>query len=266
MKRAAVILPLQLLAFWPVWRWYAARVTGSIDETWGLLALSTGVLFFWWKKSRPHETETNLLWPTLLVLTYALTYTLLPPLLRATLAFTAIACTISSLRLGTSFHPGALGLFYLSLPVTASLQFYGGYPLRVIVAGAAAPLLQLGGFAVIREGTCLNWGGQLIWVDAPCSGIRMLWAGLYLTCTLACFYQLRPLKTLFALTLASFAIIFGNVFRAIALFYIEAGIVEAPSWTHDYAGVVAFAIVAIGILIGVQWIGREEICDAQFSI
>jgi exosortase/archaeosortase family protein len=147
---------------------------------------------------------------------------------------------------------------YLSLPLIPTLQFYGGYPLRILVAGVAAPVLRLGGFSVIQEGTCLNWGGQLIWIDAPCSGVRMLWVGLYLACTLASLYGLRFFKTLLVLGLSFYAIIDGNIFRAVALFYLEAGIVEMPGWAHAYAGVVAFLIVAAGIVAAVHLIEREK--------
>ncbi len=269
MKRTASIVALQLCAFWPVWCWYAARVTDSTDETWSLLALATALFLLW--RGRPQLTAKTappqLLCPALLMLLYAATYSFLPPLLRALIAVTAIGCTLCSLRFGKSFHAGTFGLLYLSLPLIPSLQFYGGYPLRVLVACAAAPILRLGGFAVMREGTCLNWNGQLIWIDAPCSGIRMLWVGLYLACTLACFYELRFNETLRVLFVSFPAIICGNIFRAVALFYVEGGVINVPPWTHDFAGVVAFVIVAAGIVAAVRRVRkREELCSAQLSM
>ena len=203
--------------------------------------------------------------PALLVLVYAASYTLLPPLLRALVAVTALGCTASLLRFGRLFHPALLGLLYLALPLIPSLQFYGGYPLRALVAGLVAPLLRLGGYAVTREGTCLNWAGRLIWVDAPCSGVRMLWVGLFVACVLACLYGLRPARTLLALAASFAAIILGNVLRAAALFYFEAGIVEAPPWAHDYAGLAAFAAVAVFITLAVRRIGGINRCDTESS-
>ena len=264
MLRAPLIVAAQLVAFWPVWRWYSARVGASTDEAWGLLAFACAA-FFLWKGKAAGAARPGLLFPALLVLVYAASYPFLPPLLRAAVAVTALGCTAALLRLGRRFHPGTLGLLYLSLPVIPSLQFYGGYPLRTLVAGAAAPLLRLGGFAVVQEGTCLNWAGRLIWVDAPCSGIRMLWVGLLLACALACLYELRPLKTLLALAAASVAIFAGNVLRAVALFYVEAGIVAAPPWAHDYVGGVAFAAVAAFIIVTVRQIGRVSRCDIKSS-
>jgi hypothetical protein len=184
MIRALLIIAAQIIAFWPVWRWYAARVGGSTDEAWGLLPAFACVAYFIWrgKTAESDTVKLELLFPVLLVLTYAASYQFLPPLLRAVVAVTAVGCTASLLRFGRRFHPGILGLLYLSLPLIPSLQFYGGYPLRAFVAMAAAPLLRLGGFAVVQEGTCLNWAGRLIWVDAPCSGIRMLWVGMFVAC------------------------------------------------------------------------------------
>ena len=274
----ALVLALQLAALWPVWQWYA-RVIISSDGKWGMLAALTSVAFLLWKKGGRERTtaargETKRgrveikrgLWlPTLFLFLYALAYPFLPLVLSSAIALTALGSTLSLLRLGRLFHPGLMGLLYLSLPLIPSLQFYGGYPLRILVAGVTAPVLRLGGFNVIQEATCLNWGGKLIWIDAPCSGVRMLWVGLYLACALAAVYDLRPLKTLYVLMSASVVIILGNVFRAVALFYLEAGIVEMPPWGHDYVGVVAFVLIAAGITASVRWIRREKLCAPQLS-
>jgi exosortase/archaeosortase family protein len=268
-RRVCSLIALQLLAFWPVWRWYFARVTESTDELWSLLALSTAVvILFLCRRATAHERtwpSSLLLLPSLILLIYAATYAFVPPLLRAGIAATAVGLTLSRLRFGRTVQTGLLGLVYLSLPLIPTLQFYGGYPLRMVVAGVAAPVIRLGGFAVIQEGTCLNWSGKLIWIDAPCSGVRMLWAGLYLACTLASLYGLRFWKTLLALACAFCAIIAGNIFRAVALFYLEAGIVEMPGWAHDYAGAVAFLLVAASIVTAVQLIRGEKPCGELLS-
>lgn len=265
MNRTLFLVIAQLLAFWPVWRWYVGRVGDSTDQSWALLALATALFFVLRKKSSTWVIERSLTIPILLVLLYVVTYPLFPPLARAGLAVTAIAVTVSVVRFGKLLHPGVLGLFWLSLPLVPSLQFYLGYPLRMLVGSLTAPILRMGGFAVVQEGTCLNWAGQLIWIDAPCSGIRMLWVGLYLTFTLVCIYELRPFKTLILLIAALFAIIGGNVFRAVALFYLESGVYPMPGWAHDYTGMVAFALVATGIVAAVQFIRREKLCGELLS-
>jgi len=256
---------VQLVAFWPVWRWYAARVGDSTDHKWGLLGLATALLFVLNKKASAYLIERSLTVPTLVLLLYFVTYPVFPPLARAGLAFTAIGVTLSLIRFGKPFHPGVLGLLWLSLPLVPSLQFYLGYPLRLLVASLAAPILRLGGFAVVQEGTCLNWAGQLIWIDAPCSGVRMLWVGLYLTFALVCIYKLPLFKTLVLLTAAIFAIIAGNIFRAVTLFYFESGVFPMPAWAHDYAGLVAFALVATGIVAAIHFITGEKLCGEPLS-
>ena len=45
MKRALLIIALQVLAFWDVWRWYASRAVYSWDQPWGVLALVAAVVF-----------------------------------------------------------------------------------------------------------------------------------------------------------------------------------------------------------------------------
>jgi exosortase/archaeosortase family protein len=48
--------------------------------------------------------------------------------------------------------------------------------------------------------------------------------------------------------LVAIVIMGANVFRAVALFYIEAGVLDFPAWSHEYAGVVAFVLEAAGII------------------
>jgi hypothetical protein len=114
-NKIAFILALQLLAFWPVWQWYGARVFDSADGKWGLLPALSAVLLLCWKKSSPRETKIcflkmRLLLPTLLLFLYVITYPFFPPLARAAIAMTVVGCTLSSLFMGRTFHTGLLGL------------------------------------------------------------------------------------------------------------------------------------------------------------
>jgi exosortase/archaeosortase family protein len=101
----------------------------------------------------------------------------------------------------------------------------------------------------------------MIWIDAPCSGIKMLWVGLFLTFVVLCLYELPLLKTLLVLPLAGVVILVANVFRAVALFYLEAGVLRLPSWGHEYAGVIAFVLEAAGIIAIVLMMRRRSVCD-----
>jgi exosortase/archaeosortase family protein len=272
------LLVIELLAFWPVWRWYAHRLVDQSDEAWGIVALITAVLFVLQRKpdaslsEREEERGTQgingthgrlslaLLAPAALLICYSLSYHILSPLPRAAIAVTAIATTISAIRFGQRLHLGVWGLLLLALPVMASLQFYLGFPMRAVVASLAAPMLQINGFAVVAEGASLNWNGDPILIDAPCSGVKMLWTGSYLACALACYYQLNAKRTALACVAALGAIIIGNTFRAAALFHIEAGTVNLPlpDWTHEGAGVVVFTATAIAIALMAKRLAKRD--------
>ncbi|HKP92378.1 MAG TPA: archaeosortase/exosortase family protein, partial [Chthoniobacterales bacterium] len=105
------------------------------------------------------------------------------------------------------------------------------------------------------EGTLLHWRGETILVDAPCSGIRMLWFGLYLTAALAAFGQLNTRPSCIALVAALPVVIGANVVRATALFFKEAQIVPLPQWTHTGVGVLVFGgalLLIVGLTRGGQ--------------
>ena len=265
MKRMLLIVGLQVIAFWDVWRWYFSRAVYSWDQPWGVLALIAAIVFLLASRKPWPQPDRSLLIPMLLAVFYAASFLYFGPLARATVAFTALAISTSSLRFGKSFHAGLFGLLYLSLPTLPTLEFFGGYPLRVVVAEITAPILRMSGFAVIPEGTCLNWAGKLIWIDAPCSGIKMLWVGLFLTFLVLCLYELPLLKTFLLLPLVGVVIFATNVFRAVALFYIEAGVLNAPSWGHEYAGVIAFVLEAVGIIGIVMQLRRRDVCVVATS-
>ena len=142
----------------------------------------------------------------------------------------------------------------LSLPLLASLQFYLGFPLRLLVARPASAMLRAAGLLVFSEGTALRWKEQLIEIDAPCSGIKMLWAGGYLVCTLAVIYRLSWRRTLAAGALGIVVIVLGNLWRATALFYLEAGLIKMPAWSHNAIGVAAFVVTALALIALVRWL------------
>jgi exosortase/archaeosortase family protein len=266
MKRSISLIVLQLAALWPVWRWYAGRINDSPDDLLCLLALGTAAILLWRSTATVKHSTSKLWLPCVLLLVYALTFAFLPPLARGVIAMTSVACTISILRFGRSLQLWLLGLFCLGLPSIPALQFFCGYPLRVFVAAVTAPILRLGGFAVLREGACLNWDGRLIWIDAPCSGIRMIWVGMYLTFTLIAIYDLSRRRAALAIVTGIVSIVFGNIFRATALFYFEGEVIAMPAWAHDYVGALTFLLVSIFTCLAIHRLGRNSICNAPVSI
>lgn len=251
-----VMLAAMVFAVWPVWRWVALRMSDGSDEPGGLLALGTllGVVAWQRRGMRPRVGDENLrqlLWPAAVLLLYALRYPHVSPLPRALLAAAAFAGWLLPGPGGV----GRLALLGLSLPVVATAQFYAGYPLRVLAAEASAGMLRVMQFPVVREGTLLRWRGEMILVDAPCNGVRMLWFGLYLAATLAAWRGLGPGRTLVVLALALGLVVAANVLRATALFFKETGIVAAPGWTHGAIGALAFAGAAVAV---VAFVNRKE--------
>jgi exosortase/archaeosortase family protein len=167
-----------------------------------------------------------------------------------------VAVLVSRVFLGRRFDLALWGLLVLSLPLSSALQFYLGYPIRSATAMATAPLLRLTGLAVERAGTVLQYGGRAIWIDAPCSGVKMLWTGMFLAMALAAVLRVGNGRTIVAGAVALAAVFLGNVVRSCGLFYLEAGIFPAPHWYHNGIGLVAFAITAGGIAWCVMKLGR----------
>ncbi len=254
-RRLMPALLLVVVALWPVWHWYGNRLLAAPEERAGVLALAVAVLIGW-RAPSASPPRWPLLLPALLLLAYIASVPIAPPLVRAVLGTSTLVALVSSLRLGSRLHLGLWGLALLALPVLPSLQFYLGYPLRAAVAQGAAPLLRGAGYAVLPEGACLRWGEALIAVDAPCSGVRMLWTGLFLALALAAWLRLSPWRTAAALCLAFAAVLAGNVLRATALFFPEAGVLHLPAWGHAGIGAVSFLLVAAGIAGSVLWLHR----------
>jgi exosortase/archaeosortase family protein len=248
LNHTTLLFSASLLALWPVIDWYTKRLLDGSDEKFGVLALITAIGYLLTQRANHRQPQIPLLTLSLLMLVYLCSYVFLPPILRAAIAITLLGVLCSHYFLGRGLTPALWGLLLLSLPLMASLQFFLGYPLRWLVGDVAVHLLQLNGLAVTHTGTLLNWDGGSVSIDAPCSGIKMMWFGFYLCLTLACVYRMR-LARLLALSLMTLGIIIAaNILRATALFYIESGLIPMPAWAHDGVGMVTFIAAAIVIL------------------
>ena len=151
-----------------------------------------------------------------------------------------------------------IGLSLLSLPLLASLQFYAGYPLRVVTAEASRWLLSAG-FSVERSGASLLVDGQLVIVDAPCSGVQMLWLGYFTACVVALHAGRRDGSFLARLPAVSILVLAGNVLRNSVLVALEASGRHPAGWLHEAVGLVVLACVcgAIGWVMHTQRGGRH---------
>lgn len=240
------------LAVWPVWIWFVGASLDKSNESASLLAAATALIVVWRAPPLP-AVRWPLALPALLLAAYAIaTACGVPPASGALPAFAALAALASAWRLGRRLDAALLGLCLLALPLAASLQFYLGYPMRVMAGTLSVAMLRMSGIGVVREGAMLAWGDQLISIDAPCSGVKMLWAGLYLACALALSHRLSTWRTMAALALGCGVIVAANALRATALFYSESGLARLPEWGHQATGVVCFAGAAGAIFYGVR--------------
>jgi exosortase/archaeosortase family protein len=238
----------QIAAFWPVWYWYTQRMLDGSDEPWGILALITVLVLVVKKGAWSAPSAQAVVISSIIAAIYAASFGWLPPLIRGILAVVALSFSLSSICYGRTVHAGIFGLMIVSLPIIASLQFYGGFPIRVITAFVSSQLLGLFGYDIHPQGTLLYWLGEVIAVDAPCAGIKMLWTGLYLNFTLAAWRNLGFLATWLSTSFTLFSVFIGNISRATLLFFTESGIVNAPDIAHQAIGIIVFAIVAFAVL------------------
>ncbi|WP_114972778.1 exosortase Q [Rhodoferax ferrireducens] len=248
-------LALLAAALWPTWWWMGQRMRDGSDDPLGLLALAAlGVLV--WRQRQLLRPAPRLRWLAL-ALAGAVAATVLreslPPLAGALIALLALAAGLVAFLPPRVATAPVLGLSVLSLPLLASLQFYAGYPLRVLTAEASRWLLALQ-HDVARSGSSLLVNGQLVIVDAPCSGVQMVWLGYFTACVVALHggaahrhAHFSNRRFLMRLPAVSVLVLTGNVLRNTVLVAAQAADWQLPAWAHDAVGLVVLAAVCGGI-------------------
>ena len=245
---AAGWLALQATALTPTWLWMAARLRDGSDDPLGLLALAALALLVW-QCRRDLRASPRLGWLALATIgTVAATLlrTSLPPLAASLLAVLALACGLMAFLPRRVAAAPVAGLAVLALPLLSSLQFYAGYPLRVVTAEASRWLLAPA-FEVAREGTTLLVDGRLVIVDAPCSGVQMVWLGYFTACAVALWAGRSDRTFLARLPVVGLPVLAGNVLRNSVLVAFEgAGQPMAP-WAHNAFGLAVLTLICGGI-------------------
>ena len=236
-------------ALWPHWRWAAARVADGSDDPLGLAALGVLLLAIW--RAAPQMRAAPAPWALAgaLLATAAATaaHLVAPPLVGALVAAVALACAVAALLPpGTPVLPLA-GLSVLALPVVSSLQFYAGYPLRVLTAQLSTWALQLGGVAAERSGSAMQVDGQLVIVDAPCSGVQMAWLAYFTACTVAWVAGSGDARTLRRLPWVGVLVLLGNAVRNTLLVLMEARSHGTPGWVHEAVGLAVLTVVCAAV-------------------
>jgi exosortase/archaeosortase family protein len=248
-------------ALWPTWQWMAQRMLDGSDDPLGLLALAAMGLLLWRERGRLRASPRLVLLALSLVLATGVTalHSQVPALLAAVFALLSVAlCLMAFLPRHVAGLPVA-GLAVLSLPLLASLQFYAGYPLRVVTAEASSWLLGWW-FEVQRSGTALSVNGKLVIVDAPCSGVQMVWFGYFTACAVVLYQRFSNRTLLLRLPAVSVLVLLGNVLRNTALVASEAAGQRVNSLAHELLGLVMLGAVCGGI----AWVmARAEVSRAD---
>jgi exosortase len=244
----AAIVATAWMAGWQQWHWLIKRANDGSDESWGIVALLTFVALLWRDQHDLRLPCPNLLGVTTILMTTAQCLGgRLPPIFTAALALLGIGWLMGGLLPPQRKRFPLLSLAVLVLPLSASLNFYLGYPLRRLCAGTAEPILSVLGWPVSAQGAALIWNGQSVLIDAPCAGIAMLWLGLYLASLFSYLQSASLIKNLFNLFAAVAIVLLANVLRNVLLFFKEAGIVPLPHWTHEVIGLLFFGLIVLAL-------------------
>jgi len=250
MKKETLVTACVVLCFLPTYLWYVRRI-GTGGES-GLSVLILPCMLWLASQVKARSTPRELI--TIIgICAYALTWTLyLPALIKAVIAITVLLYHFGHLQ-----NLSITSLSYLTLPWLDSMQFFLGYPLRRVVAEVSALGLQSVGLEVLVSGTGLAYQHQQVFVDPPCSGVRMLWVGIVLCAILIVIFRLTWQRSLFLYGFALFLLIVANSVRGMTLFFPEAGLVHWPSWTHEGVGLLIYTLCVFALITLSQQLSRH---------
>lgn len=254
-------LALQALALWPHALWAVQRAADGSDDPLGLAALAVLGLAVWRHAGALRASPQRGWLCASLTLTAAATAASiagLPPLMGAVLAALAFGAALAAwLPAGVARAPLA-GLAVLALPVVASLQFYAGYPLRVVTAQLSTWALQAWGLAAERSGAAMTVQGQLVIVDAPCSGVQLVWCAYFCACAAGVLMGLRDGVWLRRLPAVGAVVLLGNALRNTVL---VAGEAQATLSEAAHQGI-GLAVLAAVCAVVWGWMARRPSAPA----
>ena len=243
-------LALQAAALWPHWAWAAARVADGSDDPLGVAALALLMIAVWRltptlrANPRPRWLARALI--ASVVATAAAGAA--PPLFGALCAALALVAGLRAFMPSGHATLPLAGLAVLALPLLSSLQFYAGYPLRVVTAQASTWVLQAVGMAAQRTGTAMQVEGRLIIVDAPCSGVQMVWMAYFCACAVAALRATNDRAFVRRLPWVGALVLAGNVLRNSVLVGLEATLPAVPEALHQGVGMVVLALVCAAVV------------------
>jgi exosortase/archaeosortase family protein len=240
-------LAIHAAALWPHGLWAARRLADGSDDPLGLAALAA--LLLWLLRAQPTlRALPRLAWLGAAAgLSLAATAALFaaPPLVAGLIAVLALWAHLAAWLPERSPRAALAGLSLLALPLVASLQFYVGWPLRAFTAQFSAWLLQAAGIDAEPVGAAMTVAGQLVIVDAPCSGVQMAWLAYFAACATAVFTARRDAAFMRRLPLVGLAVLVGNVLRNTVLVALEARPQGLAPWAHEFIGLVFLVMVTL---------------------
>jgi exosortase/archaeosortase family protein len=243
-------LALQAAALWPHWAWAAARVADGSDDPLGVAALAVLVCVVW-RLAPVLRGAPEPRWLALALVASVLASVAAvaaPPLFGALLAALAMVAGLRAfMPAGHATLPLA-GLAVLALPLVSSLQFYAGYPLRVLTAQASTWVLQGAGMVAQRSGTAMVVEGRLIIVDAPCSGVQMVWMAYFCACAVAALKATSDRGLVRRLPWVGALVLCGNVLRNSVLVALQARQAVVPEAVHQAVGLLVLALVCAAVV------------------
>lgn len=185
-------------------------------------------------------------------------YVALPRLVGQAILVVGVAATaIATLPPNRRHRAWAIGpLLLLALPVLPSLQYVFGFPLRLTAAWIGALWL---GPEIEAIGTGMTDGVNTVFVDGPCSGLRMLWVLGFLASASALWLAFALRRTVALLAIALGIATLANAIRACTLFILEtrlANLAAATPWLHDVVGVTMFVCACVALLAVVRRLDR----------
>jgi exosortase/archaeosortase family protein len=248
-------LTLHTLALWPHGVYLVQRALDGSDDPLGLIALLAAAGLVASQRQRLRLTP-HLGWLVaaigLALIANGAWWAGAPSLLTALLAALSLAGALMAWWPRERARAPLLGLVVLALPWLATLQFYLGWPLRVLTAQLSAWGLQLAGFAAERSGASMLVNGQLVIVDAPCSGVQMAWFAYFTACICGAAVAADDRAFVRRVPLIGVIVLLGNVVRNSVLVALESrplGLL--PVW-HETIGLAALAAVCMAVWALVQ--------------
>jgi exosortase/archaeosortase family protein len=119
--------------------------------------------------------------------------------------------------------------------------------------------LQIAGFDATRSGASMLVNGQLVIVDAPCSGVQMAWLAYFTACGAAAALGVRDRLFARRAMAVGAIVLVGNVVRNSVLVALESRPAGLSAAWHEAVGLVALGAVCLAVLALVQ---RKEMSHA----